>query len=97
MDATSELTKTILERMERILRRMGQTDGYTMIFERNEAGVMWAPTNLDLTDSVIQRYNAGEGRDGEGGGGGGAAGGGGGGAGGAKTKATKRPAAGGGE
>lgn len=60
-----ELTKRILARMEKILRRIGQTDGYTLIVERNESGVMWVPTNLDVTDAVIQRYNSGEGRDGE--------------------------------
>jgi outer membrane protein len=59
-----ELTKLIVERMERILRRIGQTDGYSMIVERGEAGVIYVPTNLDLTDVVIQRYNAGEGTDG---------------------------------
>jgi outer membrane protein len=59
-----ELTKSIVERMERILRRIGQTDGYSMIVERGEAGVIYVPTNLDLTDVVIQRYNAGEGADG---------------------------------
>jgi outer membrane protein len=58
-----ELTKTIVERMERILRRIGQTDGYSLIMERSEAGVIYVPTNLDLTDVVIQRYNAGEGTD----------------------------------
>lgn len=58
-----ELTKTIVERMERILRRIGQTEGYTLILERSEAGVIYVPTNLDLTDVVIQRYNAGEGAD----------------------------------
>jgi len=58
-----ELTKQIIERMERILRRIGQTEGYQMIVERNEAGVIYVPTNLDLTDVVIQRYNAGEGAD----------------------------------
>jgi outer membrane protein len=58
-----ELTKTIVERMERILRRIGQTDGYTLILERSEAGVIYVPTNLDLTDVVIQRYNAGEGAE----------------------------------
>lgn len=78
-----ELTKGIVERMERILRRVGQAEGYSLILERGEAGVVWVPTNLDLTDNVIQRYNAGEGREGEGGGG--AAGGG------AATKAQKRP------
>lgn len=56
-----ELTKSIVERMERILRRIGQTDGYSMIVERGEAGVIYVPTNFDLTDVVIQRYNAGEG------------------------------------
>lgn len=57
-----ELTKQIVQRMEVILRRIGQAEGYAMIVERNEGGVVWAPTNLDLTDLVIQRYNAGEGK-----------------------------------
>ena len=75
----AELTKVIIERMENILRRLGQAEGYTLILERGEAGVMWVPSNLDVTDAVIQHYNAGEGRDGEAaaapaaGGGGGAA------------------------
>lgn len=59
-----ELTKVIIERMEKILRRIGQSEGYSLIVERNEAGVIFAPSNLDLTDVVIQRYNAGEGREG---------------------------------
>ncbi len=53
----SQLTKVILERMTEILRRMGQSEGYTMIVERNEGGVVWVPSNLDLTDAVIQTYN----------------------------------------
>jgi outer membrane protein len=89
----AELTKGIIERMESILRRIGQAEGYTLILERGEAGVMWVPTNLDLTDVLIQRYNAGEGRS-EGGGGsttGGAGSGGGGGSGGTTGGGTKRP------
>ncbi|MCZ7683181.1 MAG: OmpH family outer membrane protein [Sandaracinaceae bacterium] len=66
----ARLTREIIARMERILRRIGQAEGYTMIVERNEGGVVWVPSNLDITDNVIQRYNAGEGREGEGGGGG---------------------------
>lgn len=53
----AQLTKSILEDMQEILRRMGQTDGYDMIVEANEGGVVWVPSNLDLTDAVIQRYN----------------------------------------
>ncbi len=70
----TEATQRILARMEQILRRVGQAESYTMIVERNEGGVAWAPANLDLTDVVIQRYNAGEGREGEAAAGGGATG-----------------------
>jgi outer membrane protein len=58
-----ELTKDIIERMQFILRRIGQKEGYTLIVERNEAGVIFVPTNLDLTDILIQKYNAGEGKN----------------------------------
>ncbi len=59
----AELTSQIIGRMEQILRRIGQSDGYTLIVERNQGGVVWVPSNLDLTDVVIQRYNSGEGRE----------------------------------
>lgn len=59
----AEMTQEIIARMETILRRIGQEEGYTLIVERNEGGVIFVPGNLDLTDVVIQRYNAGEGRD----------------------------------
>jgi outer membrane protein len=58
-----ELTKPILERMQRILRRMGQAEGYSLILERGEAGVVYIPSTYDLTDVLIQRYNSGEGKD----------------------------------
>ncbi|MBX7193055.1 MAG: OmpH family outer membrane protein [Sandaracinaceae bacterium] len=61
----AELTSRIVHRMEDILRRLGQSEGYTMIVERSQGGVVFAPTNLDLTDVVIQRYEAGEGREAE--------------------------------
>ncbi len=57
-----DLTKHIVERMQRIMRRVGQSEGYTLILERNEGGVIFVPTTYDLTDILIQRYNAGEGR-----------------------------------
>jgi outer membrane protein len=52
-----ELTQKILEKMQGILRRIGQTEGYTLIIEANEGGVVWVPSNLDVTDVLIQRYN----------------------------------------
>lgn len=60
----ADLTKPILERLQRIVRLIGQKDGYALVLERTEAGVVYIPSSYDLTDLVIQRYNAGEGRDG---------------------------------
>ncbi|MEM7515656.1 MAG: OmpH family outer membrane protein, partial [Planctomycetota bacterium] len=57
----AQLTKSILERMQEILRRIGQSEGYTLIVEANEGGVVWVPSILDLPDQVIQRYNSGSG------------------------------------
>ncbi len=63
----AELTKNIFQRMEGILRRMGTTEGYAVILDRNEGGVVWGRTDLDLTDRLIQEYNS---QAGGGGGGG---------------------------
>ncbi|MBN8609212.1 MAG: OmpH family outer membrane protein [Deltaproteobacteria bacterium] len=60
----AEASAEIIERMQDILRRLGQSEGYTLILERGQGGVIFVPTNLDLTDVVIQRYEAGEGREG---------------------------------
>lgn len=55
----AELTKDILARMEQIVRRIGQKEGYTLVLDRNEAGVVYVPSTYDLTDVLIQEYNAG--------------------------------------
>ena len=54
----AQLTKRILERMQEIVRRLGQREGYSLVVEANEGGVVWVPSNADLTDRVIQLYNA---------------------------------------
>ena len=54
----AELTSGILQKMQEIMRRIGQAEGYTIILEANESGVIWVPSNLDLTDQLIQRYNS---------------------------------------
>lgn len=58
----AELTKKIFSRMGAILATVGEKDGYTMIFEKTESSLLWAPKHLDLTNDLIRRYNAGEGK-----------------------------------
>jgi outer membrane protein len=54
----AELTAGILEKMQEIMQRIGQAEGYTIVLEASESGVVWVPGNHDLTDQLIQRYNA---------------------------------------
>ena len=58
----AKLTKGIFGRMGGILARLGKKEGYTMIFEKTESSILWAPQHLDLTNELIRRYNAGEGK-----------------------------------
>ena len=58
----AELTKGIFKRMAHILEKMGKEQKWTMIFEKTESSVLWAEQSLDLTNELIRRYNAGEGK-----------------------------------
>lgn len=52
----NEMTQPILNRVLSVLRQVAAQDGYDAILERN--AVPYARTDLDITDRVIQRYNA---------------------------------------
>jgi len=51
----AEATKQIIQDLRGVIRQIGQQEGYTTIFD--QAGVVWAPQHLDLTDRVVQMYN----------------------------------------
>ena len=51
----AELTKSIYVNLENVIRQLGRDENMTAIFE--QAGVVWNPQNLDLTDRIVQAYN----------------------------------------
>jgi outer membrane protein len=53
-----ELTQKILSELESVIKEIGDSQGYSMIFERTEAGVVYAGKEGDLTDRVIQAYDS---------------------------------------
>jgi len=59
-----EVTQKIFERMRRIIERIAQAENFTMIFDRAQAGLIFAKQHLDLTNDLIRRYNSGEGAEG---------------------------------
>jgi len=56
----AKLTRPILERFEKILKKIGKDEGYTMIMEK--AAVVYASSATDLTDRLIADFNGGAGK-----------------------------------
>ena len=61
-----EATGKIFERMQRIIAKISITENFSMVFDRGQAGLVFAKPHLDLTNELIRRYNAGEGKEGGG-------------------------------
>jgi outer membrane protein len=53
-----DATRGIFDKMNAIIREIAEADGFTMVFERGDAGLMYAPPSLDLTNELIRKYNA---------------------------------------
>lgn len=56
-EAEAKETKKIFAQFQVVLKDIGLKNGYTMILEKTESSILWAPTSLDVTDQLIQRYN----------------------------------------
>jgi len=41
-----------------IVEEVGKKEGYLLILERREGGVLYSPNSNDITDKLIQKYNA---------------------------------------
>lgn len=59
-----DATRSIFERMQRIIGKIAMAEDLAMVLDRNQAGIVFAKPHLDLTNEVIRRYNAGEGAEG---------------------------------
>ncbi len=49
----TKIKKDVLD----IVRKIGKKEGFKLILERNEAGAMYYPDSMDITDRVIEEYN----------------------------------------
>ena len=52
-----ELTRRILEGMEKVIKEYGQQKGYTFIFVKNES-MLFVDEKADLTEEVLKLYNS---------------------------------------
>lgn len=53
-----ELTKPLIEELRSIIEGLGKEKGFQLILEKNEGAVLYAETGSDLTDQVVDRFNA---------------------------------------
>ena len=53
-----ELTGTITQQVGEIIEEMGQDDGYTIIFNSIQSGLVFVDPLLDITAEIINRLNA---------------------------------------
>ena len=53
-----EAMRPLADKMTAIVREIAEADGFTMIFDRDSAGLVYAPSSLDVTNELIRKYNA---------------------------------------
>lgn len=54
----AKLVKNIHKDVVELITEIGKKEGFLIIFEKREAGVMYSPDTIDMTDRLIQEYNS---------------------------------------
>ncbi len=52
-----ELTQKILKELESVIKNIGTTEGYSLIVEKTESGVIYGNDTVDITQKVIKAYD----------------------------------------
>ena len=55
-----KLTAPIIEKLRGLMSEIGDKEKYTVILEKNENAVMFAPKALDLTERLVAEFNKGK-------------------------------------
>jgi outer membrane protein len=53
-----EMERNIALGFQKVIKKIGEEEGYTLILEKNEMIVLFASKAIDLTDRVIKLYDA---------------------------------------
>lgn len=52
-----DMTKNILLQLQDIITKIGRDGKYSVILEKSQGGILYAPENEDLTDRVLKLFN----------------------------------------
>jgi len=53
-----EMERTVLQGIQRVIKKMSEEEGYTLVVEKNENIVLYASKAIEFTDRVIKAYDA---------------------------------------
>jgi len=53
----AELEKNVLVGLQKVVQKLGAEEGYTLILEKSQNGVLFASRSIDMTDLVIKAYD----------------------------------------
>jgi len=56
-DEEIEARKKVSRAIEKIVSNIAEKEGYTLIFERREVGLLYCDNSIDITRQVIQAYD----------------------------------------
>jgi outer membrane protein len=49
--------KKIFEKMDPIIAGIAQREGLSVVFEKTDSGLVWAPPSMDMTSELVRNYN----------------------------------------
>jgi len=54
----AKATQDIIRRLKDVMKDLGREGGFAMVLEANESGLVYAAQHTDLTEKLIQKFNA---------------------------------------
>jgi outer membrane protein len=53
-----DIERTISQGLQRVIKKIGEEEGYTLVLEKNENLVLFSSKAIDFTDRVIKNFDA---------------------------------------
>ncbi len=52
-----KVSQRLMEMLKKVIDKIGKSGGYTLIVEKNQAGILYGSPKADITDQVLKAFN----------------------------------------
>ncbi|HYG67228.1 MAG TPA: OmpH family outer membrane protein, partial [Anaeromyxobacteraceae bacterium] len=56
-ESEQKATGGIIDKMAKLTAEIAEAEGLTLVLSRNDAGILYAPSSLDITNELVRKYN----------------------------------------